>query len=449
MKANVSTGSVAPLAGPAASNVLSLDDRKYSRLGWLLVLGGFAGFIGWAALAPLDKGVAVSGKVMVSGHRKTVQHQSGGIVERIEVKEGDRVSAGQVLLRLNETPLRTQMQSLRSQYLGSLASEARLNAERDGASEIVFDPQLQALASEPEVAASLALQRQLFNSRRQALSMEQQGIAETIAGSEAQLRGTRDSQASKRQQRSALNEQLQGLRELARDGYIPRNRLLDSERLYAQIDGSIAEDFGRIGQLQRQILELRLRIRQSTEDFQKDLRSQLADTRIRTEDLRNRLASAEFELANSQVRAPAAGVVVGLEVYTEGGVIKPGQPLMDIVPQDEPLLVEARVPVQLVDKVHPGLPVELMFSAFNQSTTPRVPGEVTLVSADRQVDERTEEPYYTLRATVSAEGMQQLQGLQIRPGMPVEAFVRTGERSMLNYLFKPLLDRTHMALVEE
>jgi len=118
--------------------------------------------------------------------------------------------------------------------------------------------------------------------------------------------------------------------------------------------------------------------------------------------------------------------VVGLEVYTEGGVIKPGQPLMDIVPQDEPLLVEARVPVQLVDKVHPGLPVELMFSAFNQSTTPRVPGEVTLVSADRQVDERTEEPYYTLRATVSAQGMQQLQGLQIRPGMPVEAFVRTG-----------------------
>ncbi|BCQ65002.1 metalloprotease secretion protein [Pseudomonas sp. Boi14] len=374
MKANLSTGPAAPVAGPAASNVLSLDDRKYSRLGWLLVLGGFAGFIGWAALAPLDKGVAVSGKVMVSGHRKTVQHQSGGIVERIEVKEGDRVSAGQVLLRLNETPLRTQMQSLRSQYLGSLASEARLNAERDGASDIVFDPQLQALASEPDVAASLSLQRQLFSSRRQALSMEQQGIAETIAGSEAQLRGTRDSQASKLAQRRALNEQLQGLRELARDGYIPRNRLLDSERLYAQIDGSIAEDFGRIGQLQRQILELRLRIRQTTEDFQKDLRSQLADTRVRTEDLRNRLASAQFELANSQVRAPAAGVVVGLEVYTEGGVIKPGQPLMDIVPQDEPLLVEARVPVQLVDKVHPGLPVELMFSAFNQSTTPRVPG---------------------------------------------------------------------------
>ncbi|UMZ11288.1 HlyD family type I secretion periplasmic adaptor subunit [Pseudomonas sp. MPFS] len=449
MKAALSTGHASAGEPLVAGKVLVLDDRKYSRLGWLLVLAGFIGFLGWAALAPLDKGVAVSGKVMVSGHRKTVQHQSGGIVERIEVKEGQRVGAGQVLLRLNETPLRAQMQSLRSQYLGSLASEARLNAEREGTPQITFDPQLLALAGEPEVAASLTLQRQLFDSRRQALAMEQQGIAETIAGSEAQLRGTRDSQASKVQQRQALNEQLQGLRELARDGYIPRNRLLDSERLYAQVEGAIAEDFGRIGLLQRQILELRLRIRQVGEDFQKDLRSQLADTRIRTEDLRNRLASAEFDLANSLVRAPAAGVVVGLEVYTEGGVIKPGQPLMDIVPQDEPLLVEARVPVQLIDKVHPGLAVELMFPAFNQSTTPRVAGEVTLVSADRQVDERTEEPYYTLRATVSSQGMQQLQGLQVRPGMPVEAFVRTGERSMLNYLFKPLLDRSHMALVEE
>lgn len=427
-------------------NVLALDDKRYSRLGWWLVLGGFAGFIGWAALAPLDKGVAVSGKVMVSGHRKTVQHPTGGIVERIEVRDGEVVNAGQVLLRLKETPLRGQMQSLRSQYLASLASEARLSAESEGLSAIHFAPEL---LSEPQAAATLDLQRQLFNSRAQSLATEQQGLRETIAGAEAQLRGTRDSQASKVQQRAALNEQLQGLRELARDGYIARNRLLDSERLYSQINGSIAEDDGRIGQLQRQVLELRLRIRQLGEDFQKDLRGQLADTRTRSDDLRNRLASAEFELANSMVRAPASGVVVGLEVFTEGGVIKSGQALMDIVPQGEPLLVEARVPVHMVDKVHPGVPVELLFSAFNQATTPRVAGEVTLVSADRQVDERTDEPYYTVRAQVSADGMQQLQGVQIRPGMPVETFVKTGERSMLNYLFKPLLDRTHMALVEE
>ena len=431
------------------SNVLQLDDTRYSRLGWMLMLGGFLGFLGWAALAPLDKGVAVSGKVMVSGHRKVVQHPSGGIVERIDVRDGDKVAAGQVLIRLKETPLLGQAQSLRSQFYGSLASEARLNAERDGVASVSFPVELTALASEPEVASNLALQRQLFDSRRQALLLDQQGIDESIAGAEAQLRGVRDSQASKVLQRTALAEQLQGLRELAREGYIPRNRLLDSERVYAQVLGSISEDYGRIGQLQRQVLEMRLKIRQLAEEYQKEVRTQLADTRVRTEDLRNRLASAEFELANSQLRAPVAGIVVGLDVFTEGGVIKPGQALMEIVPQGEPLLVEARVPVELADKVHAGLPVELMFSAFSQSTTPRVAGEVTLVSADRQVDERTDEPYYTLRAQVSEAGMAQLAGLQIRPGMPVEAFVRTGERSMLNYLFKPLLDRTHMALVEE
>ncbi|MBJ2255995.1 HlyD family type I secretion periplasmic adaptor subunit [Pseudomonas psychrophila] len=434
---------------PGDSNVLQLDDTRYSRLGWLLMLGGFLGFLGWAALAPLDKGVAVSGKVMVSGHRKVVQHPSGGIVERIDVRDGDKVVAGQVLIRLKETPLLGQAQSLRSQFYGSLASEARLNAERDGALGVSFPTELTTLAAAPEVASNLALQRQLFDSRRQALLLDQQGIHESIAGAEAQLRGVRDSQASKVLQRTALTEQLQGLRELAREGFIPRNRLLDSERVYAQVLGSISEDFGRIGQLQRQVLEMRLKIRQLAEEYQKEVRTQLADTRVRTEDLRNRLASAEFELANSQLRAPVAGIVVGLDVFTEGGVIKPGQALMEIVPQGEPLLVEARVPVELADKVHPGLPVELMFSAFSQSTTPRVAGEVTLVSADRQVDERTDEPYYTLRAQVSDAGMAQLVGLQIRPGMPVEAFVRTGERSMLNYLFKPLLDRTHMALVEE
>ena len=431
------------------SNVLQLDDTRYSRLGWLLMLGGFLGFLGWAALAPLDKGVAVSGKVMVSGHRKVVQHPSGGIVERIDVRDGDKVVAGQVLIRLKETPLLGQAQSLRSQFYGSLASEARLDAEGDGVSRVNFPAELTALAADPEVASNLALQQQLFDSRRRALLLDQQGIDESIAGAEAQLRGVRDSQASKVLQRTALTEQLQGLRELAREGYIPRNRLLDTERVYAQILGSISEDYGRIGQLQRQVLEMRLKIRQLAEEYQKEVRTQLADTRVRTEDLRNRLASAEFELANSQLRAPVAGIVVGLDVFTEGGVIKPGQALMEIVPQGEPLLVEARVPVELADKVHPGLPVELMFSAFSQSTTPRVAGEVTLVSADRQVDERTNEPYYTLRAQVSEAGMAQLAGLQIRPGMPVEAFVRTGERSMLNYLFKPLLDRTHMALVEE
>ncbi|MBC7213135.1 MAG: HlyD family type I secretion periplasmic adaptor subunit, partial [Pseudomonas sp.] len=274
-------------------------------------------------------------------------------------------------------------------------------------------------------------------------------LRESIAGAEASLQGLQGSLASKQAQRDALDEQLRGLRELARDGYIARNRLLDSERLLAQVNGSIAEDFGSIGRARRQVLELKLRIGQRQQEYQNEVRQQLTELQASAEDLDNRLRSAEFELAHTQVRAPVAGTVVGLSVFTDGGVIARGQQLMDIVPRDAPLLVEARASVDMIDRLRPGLPVELMFVAFNQSTTPRVDGEVTLVSADRLIDEKTQQPYYQVRIKVSDQGLGQLAGLDIRPGMPVEAFVRTGERSLLNYLFKPLADRVHVALTEE
>ncbi len=230
---------------------------------------------------------------------------------------------------------------------------------------------------------------------------------------------------------------------------MPPTPLLDSERLLAQVNGEIAGDLGSLGSTRRQILELRLRMAQRREKFQEEVRASLADAQVRAEEVRNRLASARFDLANSEVRAPVAGLVVGQEVFTEGGVIAPGQQLMEILPERQPLLVDARLPVEMVDKVRVGLPVELMFSAFSQSTTPRVEGEVTLVSADRLLDERSEAPYYRVRIRVGEEGVRRLAGLEIRPGMPVEAFVRSGERSLLNYLFKPLADRTHLALGEE
>ena len=440
-----------PLAQPAppSAQVLQLDERRYARLGRWLVLLGFGGFLAWAALAPLDKGVAVSGNVVVAGNRQAVQHVSGGLVERILVRDGERVQAGQVLLQLDETQVRALRDSLRVQYINARASEARWLAERDELNEITFAPDLLEKQDDPWVGTALNLQRQLLDSRRQALHSELAGLRESIAGTEATLQGLRDSKAHKEAQRTSMQEQLNGMRELAREGYIPRNRLLETERLYAQINGEISRDLGELGRTQRQILELKLRGQQRQEEYRKEVQQQLADSRLSAEELASRLKGAEFDLANTQVRAPASGTVVGLDVFTNGGVVSPGQTLMEIVPSDAPLLVDAQAPVELVDKLHPGLEVELMFAAFSQSTTPRVRGEVTLVSADRLVDEQTGTPYYKVRTQVSEEGMQQLAGLEIRPGMPVEAFVRTGERSLLNYLFKPLADRTHMALVEE
>lgn len=433
--------------GPLA-DVLPLDERCYSRMGGWLLAVGFGGFLLWAGLAPLDKGVAVSGNVVVAGNRQAVQHPSGGVVQSLLVRDGDQVEAGQVLIRMDATQIRAQRESLFVQHLGAVASSARLEAERDGLAAIDFPPVI-ASADDPRVDSTLALQRQLLASRRAALRLELDGLQESIAGSQAVLEGLRAAKAHKDEQRSSMQAQLQGLRELAREGYVARNRLLETERLYAQLNGDISEDLGNIGRTQRQILELRLRAAQRGEEYQQDVRQQLADSRLKVEELGSRLSAADFELAHSEVRAPAAGTVVGLDVFTEGGVISPGQMLMEIVPQDAPLLVDARAPVELVDKLQPGLDVELLFVAFNQSRTPRVNGKVTLVSADRLLDEKTDQPYYRLRVQVDDDGLRQLQGQQIRPGMPVEAFVRTGERSLLNYLFKPLTDRTHMALVEE
>lgn len=442
-----------PLPGPPETarphNILRMDERRPARLGLWLVLAGFGGFMAWAALAPLDKGVPLTGNVVVAGSRQAVQHPTGGVIQQLLVRDGDQVTAGQVLVRLDATQAGAQYDSLRVQYLTARSMQERLQAERDGASAVVFSQELLKAAGEPWLAAILDTQRQLLGSRRQALEMELAGLRETHAGAQASLDGLQGSLAAKQEQRAALQEQLQGLRELAREGYIPRNRLLENERLYAQVNGAISEDLGNIGRTRRQLGELKLRVGQRQQEYQREVQQQLTDAQSSAADLDNRLRSASFDLDNSEIKAPASGTVVGSSVFTNGGVIARGQSLMEIVPRDVPLLVDARASVELVDRLRPGLPVELMFVAFNQSTTPRVEGEVTLVSADRLLDEHNGQPYYQVRVRVGEDGQRQLAGQDIRPGMPVEAFVRTGERSLLNYLFKPLTDRAHVALAEE
>ncbi|QZX85797.1 HlyD family type I secretion periplasmic adaptor subunit [Metapseudomonas otitidis] len=429
------------------ADVLPLDDHRPARLGRWLVLAGFGSFLLWAALAPLDKGVAVSGSVVVAGHRQAVQHPTGGVVARLLVHDGEAVSAGQVLLTLDATRPRAERDTLRLQYRDAQAAAVRLAAETEGQAQLRFPPSLP--ADDPDMQASQALHQQLFASRREAQRLQQAALREGLAGARAHLAGLESAQRYRREQRQALLQQLQGLRGLAQEGYIPRNRLLENERLLAQLDGELGEAVGAIGHARQQVQELGWRERQQAEEYRRDLHQQQVENRLRLGELASRLASAEFELAHTEVRAPVAGTLVGLAVFTPGGVIAPGQQLMEVVPRDAPLLVDARAPVELVDRLRPGLPVELLFAAFNQSSTPRVPGELVLVSADRLLDEQTREPYYQVRIRVSEDGARQLAGLDIRPGMPVQAFVRTGERSLLNYLFKPLADRLHLALSED
>ncbi|KMK83157.1 HlyD family type I secretion membrane fusion protein [Pectobacterium brasiliense ICMP 19477] len=425
------------------------DEKRAVRLGWLLVLAGFGGFLLWALFAPLDKGVMVNGSVVISGNRKVVQHNQGGIVDKIQVKDGDRVEAGQILLTLNEVDARSASEGLDGQYLQLVAREGRLLAEQQRLSDMVMTPRLQPLAEKPEMHVITALQRDLLRSRQQSLKLEAEGMRTSIAGMEASLSAQRQVMSSKQKQRETLEQQLQGLRSLAAENYVPRNKMLENERLLAQLNGDIAQLAGDINRTRRDIEQQTLLIAQRQQEYGKEVNSELADVRALLSDVGSKKEKADFNLANIQMRAPVSGTVVGLKVFTEGGVIAPGQTLLEIVPDDQPLFVDARLPVELVDKVWPGLPVELQFVAFNQSTTPRVAGTVELLSADRLLDERDGSPYYSLRVQVGEAGKRALEGLEVKPGMPVQGFVRTGERSFVNYLFKPLMDRLHLALTEE
>jgi protease secretion system membrane fusion protein len=428
---------------------VNTDARAFTRMGWVIVIVGVLGFALWSIFAPLDKGVPMSGTVAKESNRKAVQHLTGGTVDEILVKDGDVVKAGQVLVRMNNVQVKSAADMTRGQYYTTRAAEARLLAERDGKSTISFPPALEAERKNPRVAEVIALQSQLFSSRKMALQNELGAMAENIAGLKAQQHGLEESRDSKKEQLLLLKSQLDGMRDLAKDGYVARNRLLELERTYAQINGAISEDIGGIGRIQRQIMETSMRRIQRNEEFQKEVRTQLVDTQRDAEAIENKVTAQEFDLQGADVKAPVDGTVVALQVFTRGGVVPPGFRMMDIVPANDALIAEGQLPVNLVDKIHPGLPVELIFSAFNSNSTPHIPGVVTSVSADRLIEERTGQPYYRVHARVTPEGAKIAAKLDIRPGMPVELFVKTGERTMMSYLLKPIFDRAKISMTEE
>jgi protease secretion system membrane fusion protein len=430
---------------------VNTDARSFSRIGWLIVLLGFGGFILWGLFAPLDKGVPLMGTVAKESNRKSIQHQTGGVVQEILVKDGDVVKAGQVLVRMNGVLAKSSYETSAVQYLTARANEARLIAERDGLKTIKFPAELEQRRNEPRVMELMSLQNQLFASRQMSLQNELGSIDENIAGLREQIKSLDESRESKKAQMGFLKEQLDGMRDLAKEGYVARNRLLDLERTYAQLSGAISEDIGNIGRFRRQVLEMGLRRSQRAQDYQKEVRSQLSDVEKEAEALGARMAGQKYEVDNVEVKAPVDGTVTSLAVYTQGGVVQPGFKMMEIVPTDDPMIVEGQLAVNLVDRVHTGLKTELIFSAFNVNKTPHIEGEVEQIAADRSVDERTGSPYYKVRVRVTPKGQKMLvqHKMDVRPGMPVELFVKTGERTMMNYLLKPVFDRAKSSMSEE
>ena len=433
----------------AVSKTISTDIKKYTRMGWLIVLAGFGGFLIWALLAPLDKGVPLNGKVSVATNKKAVQYQNGGTVDAILVKEGSKVKAGDVLVRMNNVQAKADAETNRVQYYIAKATEARLIAERDDQDQIAFPAMLSDMSDNPRVMSYLETQKEVFLSRRNTLHSELSALSENINGLISQTKGLQASRKNKEEQLTYINEQLEGIRELEKEGYVARNRLLELEQTAAQINATISEDIGNIARAQSQVSELKLSRLRRQQEYKEQVREQLSEVQKQVDALASQLTGLDYDLEKVLVRAPASGIVVGLKVFTEGAVVAPGFNMMDIVPSEDSLVVEGQLPVHLIDKVRAGLPVELMFTAFNRNLTPHVPGEVTQISADRLIDEITGEPYYQLIAKVSPEGIEMMPDLTVKPGMPVEMFVKTGERTMMNYLLKPFIDRLKLSMTEE
>lgn len=432
----------------AQSDDLNMDVDRTIRRGFLLLSFGLGGFLLWATLAPLDEGVPVSGLVTVDTKRKTIQHPVGGIIEQVLVKEGQSVKAGDTLMTLNDAATRADFESVRQRYLGLRAMESRLLAQQAGKKSVTFHPDVMAEEKNPLVQQHIQTQSNLFKSRQAALANELASLSEAIQGQEAALAGYQDQLIRQRNQLTLTQNELTGLRGLVQEGYAPRNKQWELERQELQVLSSISELGTNITKSQRGIAELKMRQAQREQEARKETESQLADVQREVAADAERFKSTGNDLARTRIKAPVAGYVVGIANQTIGGVIAPGARIMDIIPKNESLILEAQLPPHLIDHIKSGQPADVHFTGFVGVPELVVEGSLVSVSADLLSDPVSNQPYFLARIAITAEGMKQLAAHPLQPGMPAEIVIKTGERTLLRYLLDPLLKRMTSAMKE-
>lgn len=427
---------------------LSGDPSRILRLGLLFLVVGLGGFLLWAFLAPLDEGVPAPGTVTVLSQRKPVQHPTGGVIAKVHVREAQEVKEGDLLIELDSTQVRANVDALQKQLYALLALDARLQAERTGAASVTFAPALLKAKADPAAAEFMALNAQIFRTRRAAFESEMASVADAIAGLESQERGYRAQLTSRTAQLDLINRQLVDTRSLAAEGYVPRNRLYDEERMALDLTSQVNDLQANLARTASALAELKGRREQRRQEYQRDTETQLADTRGQLATTVEKLRAAEVDLDRTRITAPSSGYVVGLQIQSVGGVIPPGGRIMDIVPKDEKLIVEVQIPTHLVDRIHAGLPADLRFQSFIDLPNLVLEGRVLSISADRVTDANTHTAYYLGRVEVLPEGLKKLGGRTLQPGMPAEVVIKTGERSLAEYLIHPLIRRVSQSMTE-
>jgi HlyD family secretion protein len=422
---------------------------RHLLTGGLIVLLLAGGVGGWAATTQIAGALIAQGSVVVDSNVKKVQHPTGGVVGKLNVQDGDRVKAGDVLVQLDDTVTRANL-AIVTKGLDELAArKSRLEAERDGAETINFPRMLLAHAEDPSVSIALSNERRLFELRRSARLGQKAQLKQRITQLQDEISGLSAQQEAKSREIALIGKELEGVRELWKNNLVQITRLTALERDAARLEGERAQLIASVAQAKGKITETELQIIQIDQDLSSEVAKDMREVDAKFGEYVERKVAAEDQLKRIDIRAPQDGVVLESKVHTVGGVIPAGDTIMLIVPESDNLQVEAKINPHDIDQVQVGQSAVLRFSAFNLRTTPEISGTVTRVAADTATDQRTGQTYYVTRIAMTKNEIARLGEVKLIPGMPVEAFVQTGERSVMSYLMKPLQDQFMRAFREK
>lgn len=444
----------APRAMAAAPmRATPFDDRRLRWLGILIVLALLGGFGTWAMVAPLASAANAPGVIVVESYRKTVQHLEGGIVKTIGVRDGQAVQKGQVLMTLEDTQPRAQLEVLRGQNFVIVAREARLLAQRDGLGQVQYPRELLSSQNDPRVRDAIRVQDQTFRARKAANEGEISLYQQQIGQLRAKAQGLRSQRLSREQLVASYRSELEDFRALLKEGYAEKQRVREFERNLSQSEGQLGEISSDLASIDLQVSETKLKILQLHNDLQREVAKEFSEVQPQLFEVREKMQSLQDIVARTVLRAPQSGIVLSLQPHTLGAVVKPGEKLMDIVPQGERLVVEAKVSLIDIDRVHIGQTAEIRFTAFKTRETPRVEGKLLALAADRVVDEADPQkmPYYLARVEITQKGLEDLarHKLDLVAGMPAEVLINTGERSLFHYLIDPLKNAAARSFTED
>jgi len=458
MSTHISTTIASTGVGPLRPYTPALDDDaddyeptlRGPIVAGIAVVAGFIGtFLVWGFLASLDSAAIAPGTIIVDSHRKTVQHLEGGILREILVREGEQVKAGQVLMRLDTAIAGSAATQLRNQRTAIQAKIARLRAEQSDAKAIALPPELSAESKDPVIAEAVATQQALFVARRQAFESQNSVIDRRIQQSREEITAMRAQLVSAGERLKYFQEEADAIRELVEKGYERKPRLLALQRSISETKGKIGELEATMARARQSIAGAEFEAQQLRGQRMADINRELQDAQAQDNDLGDRLTAANDVLQRKDVVAPQDGKVVDLKFFTPGGVIAPGAPILDIVPQDDDLIVEARVLPTDIDTVRTGLPAEVRLSAYRSRLTPLVDGEVIYVSADKLTDQRSGDSYFQSRVRMKKESLQELGKIELYPGMPAEVYIITGKRRAIDYFLSPIVDSMRRAFRED